>query len=190
MGDSHELFDWSSIAPGDEHYRLASEEYRAGRSFPEIVALLEQRGLPPELVPDVTTALAKDRAFHLFSAGKKPAEVRATLVERGLSPGDAEYIARAVEGSSRAAAVGEKNAGGDGVPGADDLRETVAAAESDAGGDRGAGQRCSAAYGGGTDLLLVRDDRAVPVTAATAEPPEHAASLQGRKSHSKTRTGL
>ena len=41
--------------------------------------------------------------------------------------------------------LGGKNPGGDGVPGAGDLHETVAAAESDAGGDRGAGQRCSAA---------------------------------------------
>src|SRR5262245_49482412 len=99
MGDSQNQFDWTSIAPGDQHYQLALEEYHAGRSFPGIVAILEQRGLSPELIPEVTTALAKNRAFYLFSAGKSRAEVRETLVERGLSQDDAEYIVRAVEGS-------------------------------------------------------------------------------------------
>ncbi len=99
MEDSQHQFDWSSITPGDEYYHLALGEYHAGRSFPEIVVLLEQRGLSPELIPEVTTALAKDRAFYLFSAGKKPAEVREVLVERGLGQEDAAYIARAVERS-------------------------------------------------------------------------------------------
>jgi hypothetical protein len=38
-------FNWASVAPGDEHYALALEAYHAGRTFPEIVSLLETRGL-------------------------------------------------------------------------------------------------------------------------------------------------
>lgn len=99
MVEPENQFDWSSVAPGVEHYQLALEEYHAGRSFPEIVAILEQRGLSPELIPEVTTALAKDRAFYLFSGGKGAAEVSAVLVERGLSQEDAAAIARVVAGS-------------------------------------------------------------------------------------------
>jgi hypothetical protein len=99
MVEPKKPFDWSAIAAGDEHYELALAEYHTGRSFPEIVAILEQGGLSPELIPEVTTALAKDRAFSLFSQGKSAAEVRDVLVERGLGEEDADHIARTVQGS-------------------------------------------------------------------------------------------
>ncbi len=92
-----EPFNWASVAPGDEHYVLALEAYNAGQTFPEIVSLLERRGLSPELIPEVTTALARDRAFHLFAAGKSRLEVAQVLAERGLGLEDAEYIAGLVE---------------------------------------------------------------------------------------------
>jgi hypothetical protein len=96
MVESTNPFDWSAIAAGDEHYALALDAYHTGRSFPEIVAMLEQGGLSPELIPEVTTALAKDRAAYLFSQGKSASEVRDVLVERGLGQQDADYIARTV----------------------------------------------------------------------------------------------
>jgi hypothetical protein len=95
--DSAGSFNWASLAPGDEHYTLALEAYHAGRSFSEIVSLRETRGLSADLIPEVTTALAKDRAFYLFSAGKSRSEVAGVLTERGLSPDDAETIARSVD---------------------------------------------------------------------------------------------
>jgi hypothetical protein len=101
-----QAFDWTSVAPSDEHYRLALEEYYAGRSFPEIVTILESRGLSSDLIPDVTTALAKDRASHLFSAGKGRAEVREKLIERGLRLEDADSIAQQVERAREAAFAG------------------------------------------------------------------------------------
>jgi hypothetical protein len=81
------------VAPGEEYHALAREAYQAGRRFPEIVSMLESRGLSPDLIPDVTTALARDRAFYLFSAGKCLSEVTRLLTERGMSPEDAEAIA-------------------------------------------------------------------------------------------------
>jgi hypothetical protein len=90
-------FDWKILAPSDEDCRIALEEYHAGRSFPEIVDILESRGLSGDVISQVTTALAKDRAFYLFSAGKKVAEVRNTLIESGLNPEEASNVARAVE---------------------------------------------------------------------------------------------
>ena len=96
-------FDWSSIAPGDEHYQLALGEYHAGRSFSEIVAILERKGLAPELIPEVTSAVAKDRVLHLLLAGKPATEARGILVERGLSQEDAHSIVRTVEGSRQRA---------------------------------------------------------------------------------------
>src|SRR5437016_14215 len=90
-------FNWASVAPGDEHYTLALEAYHAGRTFPEIVSLLETRGLSSDLIPEVTTALAKDRALNLFTGGKSRSEVAGMISERGLSPEDAEFIAGSVE---------------------------------------------------------------------------------------------
>jgi hypothetical protein len=96
-------FDWRSVAPGEEHYQLALAEYCAGRTFPQIAALLEQRGLSAELIPEVTTEVAKSRALFLLSSGKPPTAVRDALVERGLSPRDAGYITReAVQSRQRA----------------------------------------------------------------------------------------
>jgi len=99
MMESKNPFDWSAIAAGDEHYELALAEYHTGRSFPEIVTILEQGGLSPELIPEVTTALAKNRAFYLLSQGKSASEVRDVLVERGLGQHDADYITRTVVAS-------------------------------------------------------------------------------------------
>jgi hypothetical protein len=95
--DSPGSFNWASLAPGDENYALALEAYHGGRTFAEIVSLLETRGLSPDLIPEVTTALAKDRAFYLLSSGKSRSEVTGVLTERGLSPEDAEFIARSVD---------------------------------------------------------------------------------------------
>jgi hypothetical protein len=97
-------FDWSSVAPKSvapnaEHYQLALHEYNAGRSFPEIVTRLQEQGLSSELTPEVTTAVAKDRAFYLYSAGKSRAEVASVLFARGLSRVDAKQIAAAVDQS-------------------------------------------------------------------------------------------
>jgi hypothetical protein len=95
--DSHGSFNWSSVAPGDEHYALALEAYNTGRTFPEIVAMLADRGLATDLIPVVTTAVAKDRASFMFSAGKSRADVARVLVKRGLTAEDAASIVGAVD---------------------------------------------------------------------------------------------
>src|SRR5262249_54260594 len=74
-------------------------EYHAGRSFPEINAILARRGLSPELIRQVIDALAKDRAFILYSAGKSEAEIRDMLVERRMNRQDPESIAQTLEKS-------------------------------------------------------------------------------------------
>lgn len=90
-------FNWSSVAAGDEHYGLALEAYNTGHTFPEMIALLEGCGLSPELIPDVTTAVAANRASFMFSAGKSGAAVAQVLTGRGLSAEDAAYVAGSVD---------------------------------------------------------------------------------------------
>jgi hypothetical protein len=99
IGEAQSQFDWSAVAPSDEHFQLALEEYHKGQTFSQIAAILQERGLSQELITDVITMVAQNRAFFLFSGGKKPAEVRDVLVKRGLSREEGEAIARAVAGS-------------------------------------------------------------------------------------------
>jgi hypothetical protein len=95
--DSADSFNWSSVAPGDEHYALALEAFYSGRAFPEIVTMLADQGLAPDLIPEVITAVARHRAFFMFSACKSRAEVARVLEQRGLSAVDAAYIAGSVD---------------------------------------------------------------------------------------------
>jgi hypothetical protein len=92
-------FNWGSLCPSDEFYAFALQEYHTGRSFIEIEAAVRRAGLAAHLVPELTTSLAKDRAFYLFSAGKTVTQVRDVLTERGLVFEDAEQIAKAVSKS-------------------------------------------------------------------------------------------
>ncbi len=106
--NASDTFDWSSVAPKSvapnaEHYQLALHEYNAGRSFSEIVTLLEDQGLSSELTPEVTTAVAKNRAFYLYSAGKSRAEVASILLARGLNTVAAKHIAAEVDRSRESA---------------------------------------------------------------------------------------
>ncbi len=64
--------------------------------------------------------------------------------------------------------VGGENAGGDGVAGAGDLQPAASVPGAEPGADRGGSRARVVAEGGGADLQVVQEDRAIPATSLPA----------------------
>jgi hypothetical protein len=89
-----ESFNWSSVAPLEDHFHVvALEEYHAGQTFPQIAEHLRGMGLAEDRIKHVLATLAQDRASVLFSAGKPHAEVVRALNCRGFAARHAETAA-------------------------------------------------------------------------------------------------
>ena len=83
--------------------QLGLDQSRAGASFSDIASALEKSGAAPELIVDITTVVAKQRALDLFLVGESLSQVREYLEDSGLDAEDANYVARAVDRERRAA---------------------------------------------------------------------------------------